>query len=51
MWTNRSEKGRNDFIDDESKKAQDFLQGVTELKKKKTQTEQKLGSTLNPLKK
>jgi hypothetical protein len=50
MWTNRSEKGRNDFIDDESKKAQDFLQGVTELKKK-TQTEQKPGSTLNPLKK
>lgn len=52
VWTNRSEKGHNNFIDDEASKADDFLKGVSEYKKKKTTagsgSEKKIGNSLKP---
>lgn len=54
MWTNKSEKGHNEFIDDEASKANDLLMAASHYKKKQTMAaghEHKLSETLNPYRK
>ena len=54
MWTNKSEKGENEFIDDEASKADELLRAASVYKKKQTINvgrEHKLSETFNPYRK